>query len=108
MNNSNCLIVSDKPLCELIPMAGSDKAFVWSAVDLSEGEEMTEKLACKFQKVEDANDFKAKFNAAREFNAMARAGKDEELVWAETVEDIEEKEVDDIDTNKTADADGDN
>ena len=40
------------------------------------------------------------------FNSTARAGKDEELVWAEVIEDIEEKEEDDIDTNKTADAEG--
>ena len=30
-----------------------------------------------------------------------------ELVWAETIEDIEEVLEDDIDTNKTADVDGD-
>ena len=89
-------------------MANNEKAYVWSAMDLSDGEEQLEKLAARFQKVEDATAFKDKFNAARVFNAAARAGKDEELVWAETVEDIEEKEVDDIDTNKTADADGDN
>lgn len=34
------------------------------------------------------------------FNTKAKAG-DEDLVWAETVEDVEEQ-VDDIDTNKTA------
>jgi len=39
---------------------------------------------------------------------MARSdAPDNELVWAEIVEDVEEKEVDDIDTNKTADADED-
>ena len=89
-------------------MANNDKAYVWSAMDLSDGEEQLEKLAIRFQKVEDAESFKEKFNAAKVFNATAKAGKDEELVWAETVEDVEEKEVDDIDTNKTADADGDN
>ena len=30
-----------------------------------------------------------------------------ELIWADTIEDIEEVAEDDIDTNKTADADGD-
>ena len=34
------------------------------------------------------------------FNQKAEAG-DEDLVWADTVEDVEEQ-VDDIDTNKTA------
>ena len=87
-------------------MADNEKAFVWSAKDWSDGEEILEKFAAKFMKVDDAKDFKEKFNAARVFNATARDGKDEELVWAEVIEDIEEKEEDDIDTNKTADADG--
>ena len=33
---------------------------------------------------------------------MAKAEKDDELVWADPVEDIDEPIVDDIDTNKTA------
>ena len=45
--------------------------------------------------------------AAKKFNEDAKAGKDDDLVWAETVEDIDEPVIDDIDTNKTADADGD-
>lgn len=46
--------------------------------------------------------------AAQVFNADAKAGKaDGELVFADTVEDVEEVLEDDIDTNKTADADGD-
>ena len=48
-----------------------------------------------------ANEFKEKFEAAQTFNVDAKAGK-EDLVWAETVEDIEEVVEDDIDTNKTA------
>ena len=55
--------------------------------------------------MEAATTFKQSFNDARVFNALAKEGKDEELVWAELVEDIEEKEVDDIETNKTADPD---
>ena len=51
-------IVADKPLCELAPMANNDKAFVWSAMDLSDGEEALEKLAARFQTVEAANTFK--------------------------------------------------
>ena len=35
------------------------------------------------------------------FNNKAREGADADLVWAETVEDVEEV-VDDIETNKTA------
>ena len=45
--------------------------------------------------------------AAQKFNEDVKAGKtDEELVFAETIEDVEEQVEDDIDTNKTADADG--
>ena len=51
-------IVADKPLCELAPMANNDKAFVWSAMDLSDGEEALEKLAARFQTVDAANTFK--------------------------------------------------
>ena len=65
---------------------------------------LLEKLAVKFNTVEQADAFKKSFEAAQTFNADAKAGKD--LVWAETVEDIEEVAEDDIDTNKTADAEG--
>ena len=41
------------------------------------------------------------------FNTTAKnSGSDEGLVWAPIVEDLDEPVVDDIDTNKTADADG--
>ena len=39
-------------------MANNDKAFVWSAMDLSDGEEALEKLAARFQTVEAAKTFK--------------------------------------------------
>ena len=45
-------------MCDLTPMAGNDKAFVWSAMDLSDGEETLEKLALRFQNVEAAESFK--------------------------------------------------
>ena len=86
-------------------MANNDKAFVWNCLDYSDGAEAKEQLAARFQNVEAATTFKQSFNDARVFNALAKEGKDEELVWAELVEDIEEKEVDDIETNKTADPD---
>ena len=88
-------------------MAGNDKAFVWSVNDFSDGASSGEQLAARFKTVEDSETFKNSFNAARVFNQAAKEGKDEELVWAELVEDVDEKEVDDIETNKTADAEGD-
>lgn len=84
----------------LTPMASNDKAYVWFVQDFSEGEAQVEKFAIRFRTVEEANDFKGKFEAAQLFNSKAKAG-DEDLVWADTVEDVEEV-VDDIDTNKTA------
>ena len=88
-------------------MANNDKAFVWSCMDFSDGDETAEQMAARFQNVESANTFKKSFNDARVFNALARDGKDDELVWADLVEDTEEKEVDDIETNKTADQEAD-
>mmetsp|Transcript_21173 Transcript_21173/g.32812 ORF Transcript_21173/g.32812 Transcript_21173/m.32812 type:complete len:192 (-) Transcript_21173:67-642(-) len=97
--------LSEKPSCELKPMANSDKAFMWVCHDFSEGEGAVEKLAIRLQNVDLAKDFKEKFEAAQQFNIDAKAGK-EDLVWAETVEDVEEVVEDDIETNKTADVDG--
>lgn len=44
--------ISDKPYCELLPMAGSDKALVWVANDFSEGKGIADKFAAKFATVE--------------------------------------------------------
>ena len=87
-------------------MANNDKAYVWFVNDFAEGEAQMEKFAARFRTVEDAQAFKTQFEAAQLFNKKAKAG-DDDLVWAETVEDIEEKPEDDIDTNKTADEEGD-
>ena len=103
------MIVSDDPLCMLTLMANNPKAFVWTCADFSEGEQKIEKQAARFQKQEDANAFKAAFEAAKEFNMKAKTEgtKNEDLVWAPTVEDVEEAQPDEIDINKTADKDGD-
>ena len=92
-------IVTD--ICELTPMANSEKAWCWSAQDFSEEESAVEKLAARFNTVEAAKEFKAAFEAGRLFNEKAKKG-DDDLVWAEAVEDIVEVAEDDIDTNKTA------
>ena len=84
----------------LKPMPNAEKAFVWFVQDFAEGEAQMEKFAVRLRTPEDAESFKSKFEAAQVFNTKAKAG-DEDLVWADTVEDVEEV-VDDIDTNKTA------
>ena len=89
-------------------MANTDKAWCWSAQDFSEGEpDGVDKLAARFNSVEACQQFKAAFEAAKLFNTTAKnSDSDEGLVWAPIVEDLDEPVVDDIDTNKTADADG--
>lgn len=90
-------------------MSNNPKAFVWTCADFSDGEQKIEKQAARFQTQEAATQFKEAFEAAKAFNLKAKeAGvTDEDLVWAPTVEDVDEPVVDDIDTNKTADKDGD-
>ena len=82
-------------------MANNEKAWCWKAHDNSGEEPEFETFAARFQNVDAAKSFKESFEAAKEFNRKAKNG-DEDLVWADTVEDIEEKVEDDIDTNKTA------
>ena len=89
----------------LKPMPNAEKAYVWFCQDFSEGEAAVEKFAIRLRTPEDAESFKSKVEAAQEFNSKAKAG-DEDLVWAEAIEDVDEV-VDDIDTNKTADEGGD-
>eukprot|EP00806_Schmidingerella_arcuata_P003789 Macronucleus_4436.p1 GENE.Macronucleus_4436~~Macronucleus_4436.p1 ORF type:complete len:193 (+),score=85.84 Macronucleus_4436:1-579(+) len=93
-------IVSEAPQCVLKPMPNAEKAYVWFVQDFSEGEAQVEKFAIRLRTLEDAEQFKSKLEASQEFNNKARDGS-EDLVWAETVEDVEEV-VDDIETNKPA------
>ena len=86
-------------------MANSDKAFMWMCQDFSDGEAILDKLAARFQNAGAAKEFKDAIEAAQKFNADAKAGKDD-LIMAAEVEDIDEVVEDDIDTNKTADKDG--
>ena len=81
-------------------MPNAERAFIWFCQDFAEGEAQMEKFAVRLRTADDAEQFKSKFDAAQVFNQKAKAG-DEDLVWADTVEDVEEQ-VDDIDTNKTA------
>lgn len=99
-------ILQESPLCELVPMKGNEKAFVWSCMDFSEEEARLEKLAARFQNAENTATFKEAFEAAVKFNNLVRDGKIEELVYAPAIEDQEEVVADDPEKNKTADEDG--
>ena len=94
-------IILEDPQCVLKPMPNAEKAFVWFVQDFSEGEGAMEKFAIRVRTTEAADEFKSKFEAGQLFNKKAKNG-DEDLVWADTVEDVEEVAEDDIDTNKTA------
>ena len=98
--------ILEAPMCVLTMMANNDKAYVWFVNDFADGEASMTKFALRFRTTEEASAFKAAMEAAQKFNDDAKAGKDDELVWAEAIEDIEEKLEDDIDTNKTADEEG--
>ncbi|XP_073446595.1 E3 SUMO-protein ligase RanBP2-like isoform X1 [Dendrobates tinctorius] len=45
----------------LKPLSGSDRAWMWMASDFSDGDAKLEQLAAKFKTVEQAEDFKSKF-----------------------------------------------
>ena len=98
-----CLV---SEICELTAMANNDKSWCWSAQDFSDASGEVEKLAARFNSVDGAKEFKAAFDAARKFNMLAKEEKSGELVWAPTVEDLDEPIIDDIEVNRTAD-DGD-
>ena len=100
-------MLAESPLCDLMPFPNTEKAFRFFAMDLSDGEQVKEQFCIRFNKLEEKAEFEAKFNAAKEFNQKAKEGVSaNELVWADEVEDIEEKMLDDMD-NKMADNDED-
>ena len=99
-------ILQESPLCDLVPMKGNDKAFVWSCNDFSEEEARLEKLAVRLQNAENTALFKEAFEAARKFNNLVREEKLDQLVYAVAIEDHEEVVQDDSDKNVTADQDG--
>lgn len=83
-------ILQEAPLCELVPMKNNDKAYIWSCNDCSEEEPALEKLAVRFQNLENTQLFKEAFQAAQKFNNLVREGKLDELVFAPAIEDFEE------------------
>ncbi|GBF89434.1 RAN binding protein [Raphidocelis subcapitata] len=62
------------PGTKLQEHAGSDKAWVWSTVDFSEGEQKVELFCIRFGSAEKAQEFKAKYEECVELNTKALAG----------------------------------
>jgi hypothetical protein len=83
-------------------MGDGVKSFCWTANDFADGEGKIEQLAIRVKTEEDAQSFKAAFEAGKLFNKKAKDG-DEDLVWADVIEDEAEEKEDDIEVNHQAD-----
>lgn len=87
--------MAENPLCELVPMASSDKAYTWIAMDCSETAPAKETLAIRFATAEQAQKFIEAWEAGKKFNKTLKEGSGgtsnteggENLVYAPVVED---------------------
>eukprot|EP00927_Polykrikos_kofoidii_P064233 TRINITY_DN5932_c0_g1_i10.p1 TRINITY_DN5932_c0_g1~~TRINITY_DN5932_c0_g1_i10.p1 ORF type:complete len:531 (-),score=99.17 TRINITY_DN5932_c0_g1_i10:359-1789(-) len=61
----NHYVIEHAPYCDLQPNMGSDKCWVWSAQDCSDGDVKTERVALKFGNAELAMEFKEAFERAK-------------------------------------------
>eukprot|EP00746_Dinoflagellata_sp_MGD_P003416 gnl/MRDRNA2_/MRDRNA2_106638_c0_seq1.p1 gnl/MRDRNA2_/MRDRNA2_106638_c0~~gnl/MRDRNA2_/MRDRNA2_106638_c0_seq1.p1 ORF type:complete len:1475 (+),score=417.25 gnl/MRDRNA2_/MRDRNA2_106638_c0_seq1:99-4523(+) len=68
---ANHYVIDKAPYCELRPNAGSEKCWVWTAQDYSDGEAVTEQFALKFGTAELAKKFKEAFDNAKVLNSKA-------------------------------------
>lgn len=66
------------PRTVISPNMGSDRAWVWSCYDFSEGETETKVFALRFKTSEFSQEFKAAFEKAQKSNAREKSGKDAE------------------------------
>ena len=89
--------LAEEPLCVLLPMNNNDKAFLWSCYDCSDEEPAIEKLALRLKDADLAQAYKTQFEAAKLYNKLSAEGKNDELVNAPVVEDIDEVEPDSMD-----------
>ncbi|KAJ1982845.1 Ran GTPase binding protein Sbp1 [Dimargaris verticillata] len=71
---ANHLVTEDM---RLAPNIGSERSWVWNvAADISDGEPQQELLAIRFANADNAQQFKDKFDAARENNSKIKEGQD--------------------------------
>ena len=85
---ANFIVSGEETLCILKPFQESDKMFTFFANDFSEEENgHLEIFNIKLGKADKAKEFKEAFEAAREFNKLAKEGKDSELKYAPVIKD---------------------
>ena len=65
------------PELKLAPNVGSDRSWVWTALDVAEGEPVMETLAIRFANAENANLFKENFEKCQQKNAELSKATDE-------------------------------
>jgi len=68
---ANHLVVDHHPYCQLSPNMGSEKCWVWCALDHAEDEPCAERFALKFKDAPLAQAFKEAFDNAKAMNAEA-------------------------------------
>ncbi|KAG1665054.1 hypothetical protein FOA52_012472 [Chlamydomonas sp. UWO 241] len=91
------------PGTKLEAHAGSDKAWVWSAVDFSEGEQKIEMFCLRFGTVEKCAAFEVKFNEAMDINkallgevaSVAATSKEDDEAADELAAGLDKTKVDD-------------
>ncbi|KFG31853.1 putative ran binding family protein 1 [Toxoplasma gondii RUB] len=66
---ANHYVVASGVYCKLTPNVSSEKIWVWTVMDFAEGELKNEQFALKFGQVEQAQEFKKKFEEAAALNA---------------------------------------
>ncbi|KAL8436618.1 hypothetical protein ACSSS7_001548 [Eimeria intestinalis] len=66
---ANHYVVATDVYCKLTPNVSSEKIWVWTVMDFAEGELKNEQFALKFAQIEQAKEFKEKFEEAASINA---------------------------------------
>ncbi|CDI78972.1 ran-specific GTPase-activating protein, putative [Eimeria acervulina] len=66
---ANHYVVATDVYCKLTPNVSSEKIWVWTVMDFAEGELKNEQFALKFGQIEQAKEFKEKFEEAAAINS---------------------------------------
>ncbi|KAL8424446.1 hypothetical protein Efla_001048 [Eimeria flavescens] len=95
---ANHYVVATDVYCKLTPNVSSEKIWVWTVMDFAENELKNEQFALKFAQIEQAKEFKERFEEAAAINAKLfgvggaeKAGKEEKEKPADKEEAAEKK-----------------